>query len=94
VPFAARIRREAKIPTSAVGMITDAEQADSIVRTGEADLVALAREMLRDPYWPLHAALKLNRQIAWPVRYQRAAAPGVPTREPLTRDFIREKRLL
>ena len=56
VPFAARIRAEADIPTAAVGMITDPTQANEIISTGQADMVFLAREMLRDPYWPLHAA--------------------------------------
>ncbi|HYE23606.1 MAG TPA: NADPH dehydrogenase NamA [Clostridia bacterium] len=72
VPFAARVRREAGILTSAVGMITDPMQADQIVRNGEADLVMLAREFLRDPYWPLHAAEQLHRDIAWPPQYERA----------------------
>jgi 2,4-dienoyl-CoA reductase-like NADH-dependent reductase (Old Yellow Enzyme family) len=80
VPFSARIRREADIPTAAVGMITTAEQASQIVRNGEADLVLLAREMLRDPYWPLHSAARLHRQTPWPVQYVRAAAPGTPAR--------------
>lgn len=72
VPFAARVRREAGILTSAVGMITDPMQADQIVRNGEADLVMIAREFLRDPYWPLHAAPELHRDIAWPPQYERA----------------------
>jgi len=73
VPFAARIRAEAAIPTAAVGMITDPHQADAIVATGQADVVFLAREMLRDPYWPLHAAAALDDPIGWPVQYLRAA---------------------
>lgn len=80
VPFAGRIRREADVPTAAVGMITGAEQAAQIVRNGEADLVLLARELLRDPYWPLHAAAKLDRATSWPVQYLRAARPGTPAR--------------
>ncbi len=72
VSFAERIRQEAKICTAAVGMITEPEQADSIVRHGKADLVALAREELRNPYWPLHAAQVLGHDIAWPVQYERA----------------------
>jgi 2,4-dienoyl-CoA reductase-like NADH-dependent reductase (Old Yellow Enzyme family) len=72
VPFAEQIRREAEIATGAVGMITEAEQADEIVRSGKADLVLLARELLRDPYWPLHAAHKLGRDVPWPVQYDRA----------------------
>lgn len=75
-PFAERIRREAEIRTAAVGLITDPAQADHIVRTGQADLVLLARELLRDPYWPLHAAAKLGKRAAWPPQYLRAASPG------------------
>lgn len=72
VPFAERIRHEAKILTGAVGLITTPEQADEIVRTGQADLVLLAREMLRDPYWPLHAASSLKQKANWPKQYLRA----------------------
>jgi 2,4-dienoyl-CoA reductase-like NADH-dependent reductase (Old Yellow Enzyme family) len=53
-------------------MITEPAQADQIVRTGQADLVLLARELLRNPYWPLHAAEVLRKEIAWPVQYVRA----------------------
>jgi 2,4-dienoyl-CoA reductase-like NADH-dependent reductase (Old Yellow Enzyme family) len=60
VPLAEKIRLEAHIPTAAVGVITEPEQADEIVRSGKADLVFLAREMMRDPYWPFHAARKLG----------------------------------
>ena len=80
VPFAARIRREAGIATGAVGLITGAAQADAIVRDGEADCVLLARELLRDPYWPLHAAHELGIAQSWPVQYLRAAPPGTPAR--------------
>jgi 2,4-dienoyl-CoA reductase-like NADH-dependent reductase (Old Yellow Enzyme family) len=73
VPFAERIRKEAGIATGAVGMITSSAQADHIIRTGQADLVLLAREMLRDPYWPLRAARELNQPISWPEQYARAA---------------------
>ncbi|GAC1442910.1 MAG: NADH:flavin oxidoreductase/NADH oxidase [Vulcanimicrobiaceae bacterium] len=72
VPFAERIRTEARIPVGAVGMITDAEQADAIVATGKADLTLLAREFLRDPYWPLHAAATLGVDVVWPTQYDRA----------------------
>jgi 2,4-dienoyl-CoA reductase-like NADH-dependent reductase (Old Yellow Enzyme family) len=75
-PFAARIRQEAGIPTAAVGFITDPAQADHIVRTGQADVVLLARELLRDPYWPVHAATRLGRTTSWPVQYLRAAPAG------------------
>jgi 2,4-dienoyl-CoA reductase-like NADH-dependent reductase (Old Yellow Enzyme family) len=78
--FAARIRREADIPTAAVGLITSPQQADHIVRTGQADLVLLGRELLRDPYWPLHAAQALGQPSAWPKQYLRAAPPGAPAR--------------
>lgn len=64
-------------------MITSPEQADQIVRNGQADLVLLAREMLRDPYWPLHAAEDLRQVIAWPAQYLRAAPRGTVQREPV-----------
>jgi 2,4-dienoyl-CoA reductase-like NADH-dependent reductase (Old Yellow Enzyme family) len=67
------IRREAEIPTAAVGMITEPAQADQVVRTGQADLVLLARELLRNPYWPLHAAAVLHQSTTWPVQYLRSA---------------------
>ena len=73
VPFAEQVRREAGIATGAVGLITEAAQADEIIRTGQADLVLLAREMLRDPYWPLRAARALQQPVTWPVQYLRAA---------------------
>ena len=82
VPFAERIRRDAGVLTGAVGMITDARQADEIIRGGQADLVLLAREMLRDPYWPLHAAAQLGKPISWPAQYLRAAPPGTAQRRP------------
>ncbi|HEU5047295.1 MAG TPA: NADPH dehydrogenase NamA [Rickettsiales bacterium] len=72
VPFAQHIRQEADIMTGAVGLITQAQQADDIIRTGQADLVLLAREFLRDPYWPLHAAKILKAEINPPVQYERA----------------------
>ncbi|HWI61776.1 MAG TPA: NADH:flavin oxidoreductase/NADH oxidase [Symbiobacteriaceae bacterium] len=71
VPFAERIRREAGIPTGAVGLITEPEQADEIVRSGKADIVLLARELLRNPYFPLAAAHKLNVEVKWPEQYVR-----------------------
>lgn len=85
VPFAARIRSEAGIPTIAVGMITEPGQANSIIESSQADLVLLAREMLRDPYWPLHAAVALSEPSAWPQQYLRAAPPHSPARTPLQR---------
>jgi len=70
--FAERIRRDAGVLTGAVGMITDAVQAEHIVRTGQADAVLLARELLRDPYWPLRAARELGADVDWPPQYRRA----------------------
>jgi 2,4-dienoyl-CoA reductase-like NADH-dependent reductase (Old Yellow Enzyme family) len=72
VQLAERVRRDGGIATAAVGLITDAHQAEAIVRTGQADLVLLARQLLRDPYWPLHSAKALGVKITWPVQYQRA----------------------
>ncbi len=72
VPFAEKIKRESGILTAAVGLISEPEQADRIIREGPADLVALARELLRDPYWPLHAARTLGYDIKWPDQYLRA----------------------
>lgn len=71
-PFATTIRQTVGIPTGAVGLITDPVQAEQIVATGLADAVLLARELLRDPYWPLRAAHSLGVDISWPVQYQRA----------------------
>jgi 2,4-dienoyl-CoA reductase-like NADH-dependent reductase (Old Yellow Enzyme family) len=72
-PFAERIRREAGIPTAAVGLITSPQQADHILRTGQADLVVMARQFLREPYWPLRAAAELRADIDyWPKQYLRA----------------------
>jgi 2,4-dienoyl-CoA reductase-like NADH-dependent reductase (Old Yellow Enzyme family) len=72
VPFAEAIRKEVGIATGAVGLITDAKQADDLVASGKADVVLLARALLRDPYWPLHAAQALGAEIRWPVQYERA----------------------
>jgi 2,4-dienoyl-CoA reductase-like NADH-dependent reductase (Old Yellow Enzyme family) len=85
VPFAARIRRAAGVMTSAVGLIETKEQVAEILAKGEADLVFMAREFLRDPYWPLRAARELKQAVSWPVQYLRAAPPGAPAREPLLR---------
>ncbi len=74
VPFAERIKRDSGIPTGAVGLITDAKQADDIIRSHKADMVLLAREFLRDPYWPLHAARELGVDMKPPVQYERAFA--------------------
>lgn len=72
VPFAERIKKETGILTGAVGMITTAIQAAEIITSGKADLVLMARELLRDPYFPLHAAHELGEDIPWPVQYTRA----------------------
>jgi len=69
---AERIRRDAGIATGAVGFITSAQQADHIIRTGQADLVVMARQLLRDPSWPLRAAAELRADVAWPPQYLRA----------------------
>jgi 2,4-dienoyl-CoA reductase-like NADH-dependent reductase (Old Yellow Enzyme family) len=76
LPFAARIKAEAGIATGAVGMITEAVQADAVIRAGQADLVLLARELLRNPYFPLHAAALLGTDVPWPAQYQRARLKG------------------
>ena len=72
VPFAPRIRAETGVPTAAVGLITDAAQAEQVVADGSADLVLLARELLRNPRWPLMAAHALGASITWPPQYERA----------------------
>jgi 2,4-dienoyl-CoA reductase-like NADH-dependent reductase (Old Yellow Enzyme family) len=79
-PFAERIRRDADILTGAIGLITGSAQADHIVRSGQADCVLLARELLRDPYWPLRAARELGYKTPWPIQYLRAAPEGTPAR--------------
>ena len=84
--FSEQIRRHTGILTGSVGMITEPAQADHILRTGQADLVLMAREFLRDPYWALHAANDLGQKIGWPVQYLRAAGSEVPSREPITAD--------
>lgn len=70
--FAERIRREAGVATGAVGVITTPEQADHVIRSGQADLVLLAREMLRDPYFALRASVRLGHEGPWPKQYLRA----------------------
>ena len=72
VPFAEAIRREAGIATGAVGLVTEPQQAEAIVASGQADAVLLARALLRDAYWPLHAAKALGVDVEWPVQYLRA----------------------
>lgn len=84
LPFAERIRREARIMTGAVGLITSAAQAEEIVSSGRADAVFLARELLRDPYFPMRAAAELGQEMTWPAQYLRAAPHGAKPRQPLS----------
>lgn len=81
--FAERVRRESGIATGAVGLITAAAQADHIIRTGQADLVLIARQFLRDPYFGVHAAQELGQTPSWAVQYVRAAPAGSTARKPL-----------
>lgn len=76
VPFAEVVRKETGVMTGAVGLITEPEQAEEIVAGGKADAVLLARQLLRDPYWPLHAALELGVDVPWPSQYERAKPRG------------------
>jgi 2,4-dienoyl-CoA reductase (NADPH2) len=69
VPFAAAIRKETGLRTGAVGLITEPEQANEIITTGSADLVMVGREMLREPYWALHAQQALSQEPSWPISY-------------------------
>jgi len=82
-PFAEQIRREGNILTGAVGMITSPVQAEHIMVTGQADAVMIARELLRDPYWPLRAARELGQATSWPIQYLRAAPEGSQARVPV-----------
>jgi 2,4-dienoyl-CoA reductase-like NADH-dependent reductase (Old Yellow Enzyme family) len=84
VPFAERIRREAHVATGAVGLITSPQQAEDIITGGRADCVLLARELLRDPYWPLRAARELGHRVPWPKQYLRAAPHETLARQSLT----------
>jgi 2,4-dienoyl-CoA reductase-like NADH-dependent reductase (Old Yellow Enzyme family) len=76
VPFAEAIRARAGVMTGAVGLIREPAQAEAVLASGKADLVLLAREMLRDPYWPLHAARGLGVDLRWPDQYLRASPAG------------------
>ncbi len=80
VPLAAGIRHGAGMPTGAVGQIVNPHQADQIVRLGQADLVLLGREMLRDPYWPCHAAVELGHPAPWPIQYGWVVSQDTPER--------------
>jgi len=82
VPFAERIRRETGVMTGAVGLIETKEQVQEILANNRADLVLMAREFLRAPYWPLRAARELGYRISWPAQYLRAAPPESPVHKP------------
>ncbi len=81
--FAEQIRRQAEIMTGTVGMIVSPAQAEHIVASGQADAVIIARELLRDPYFPLRAARELGQSISWPIQYLRAAPEGSHARVPV-----------
>ncbi|HVZ95665.1 MAG TPA: NADH:flavin oxidoreductase/NADH oxidase [Chitinophagaceae bacterium] len=72
VPFAEKVKKEAGVLTGAVGLITTSHQAEEILESGKADLIILARQFLREPYFPLHAARELKVDVPWPVQYERA----------------------
>ena len=74
MPLAQAVREQAGVATAAVGMITDAHQAEALIAEGRCDMVFLARALLRDPYWPLRAAEALGAPAAWPVQYLRAVS--------------------
>jgi 2,4-dienoyl-CoA reductase-like NADH-dependent reductase (Old Yellow Enzyme family) len=82
-PFAERIRKDAHIMTGAVGLITESAQAEQIVGSGQADAVLIARELLRDPYFPMRAARELGQDITWPAQYLRAGPHGAKPRRPV-----------
>jgi len=88
-PFAQRIRAEAEILTGAVGLITAPAQAEHIINTGQADAVLMAREFLREPYWPLHAAQELRQKVSWPVQYLRAAPRDAQARVPVNLEKLK-----
>ena len=91
VPFAERIRRDAGVMTGAVGLIETKEQVTQILAKNQADLVLMAREFLRDPYWPLRAARELGHKISWPAQYLRAAPPDSPARKPFDVETLTAK---
>ncbi len=90
VRFAERIRRDTGILTGAVGLITTPVQVDKIIRESQADIVLLARQMLRDPYWPARIANELGFAFPWPPQYLRAAPVGTPARTPAEVDQLRQ----
>lgn len=88
-PFAQRIREDAEILTGAVGLITAPAQAEHIINTGQADAVLMAREFLRDAYWPLCAAQELRQSVSWPVQYLRAAPKDAHARVPVNLEKLK-----
>lgn len=92
VPFAERIRRDANILTATVGLIETKEQVLDILARDRADLVLMAREFLRDPYWPLRTARELGHKISWPAQYLRAAPADSPARKPLAAEAVSQAR--
>jgi 2,4-dienoyl-CoA reductase-like NADH-dependent reductase (Old Yellow Enzyme family) len=91
VPFSERIRRDANILTGTVGLIETKEQVGEILAKGQADLVLMAREFLRDPYWPLRTARELKQKIRWPAQYLRAAPPESAARKQTEEAAAQEK---
>jgi 2,4-dienoyl-CoA reductase-like NADH-dependent reductase (Old Yellow Enzyme family) len=87
--FAQRIREEADILTGAVGMITSPAQAEHVVNSGQADAILMAREFLREPYWPLRAAQELRQSVSWPVQYLRAAPSDAHARVPVNLEKLK-----
>jgi 2,4-dienoyl-CoA reductase-like NADH-dependent reductase (Old Yellow Enzyme family) len=83
VPFSEAVRNRAGIATGAVGLITEGDQAEAIISEGKADIVFLAREFLRDPYWPLHVAAHAGLKVSWPKQYLRAGPSGSSVRSAL-----------
>jgi 2,4-dienoyl-CoA reductase-like NADH-dependent reductase (Old Yellow Enzyme family) len=88
-PFAQLIRDEVGIRTGAVGMITSPAQAEHIIHTGQADAILMAREFLREPYWPLRAAEELRQSVSWPVQYLRAAPRDAHARVPVNLEKLK-----
>ena len=86
---AQRIRAEAEILTGAVGLITSPAQAEHVINTAQADAILMAREFLREPYWPLRAAQELRESVSWPVQYLRAAPRDANTRVPVDLDKLK-----
>jgi 2,4-dienoyl-CoA reductase-like NADH-dependent reductase (Old Yellow Enzyme family) len=91
VPFSERIRRDANVLTGTVGLIETKEQVGEILAKGQADLVLMAREFLRDPYWPLRTARELKQKINWPTQYLRAAPPDSAARKQTEEAAAQEK---